>query len=73
MLREDDRALEAALELARDPAEFSVEFLFSREARGLRQHPRFGELVAALGLDGYWDATGWPPGCQRRAGRIQCA
>jgi len=72
MLGEDDRALRAALELARDPAEFAVEFLFSREARGLRKHPRFGELVGILGLDTYWDAAGWPPGCQRQAARIQC-
>lgn len=72
MLGEDDRALRSALELARDPAEFTVEFVFSREARGLRQHPRFGELVRVLGLEAYWDTAGWPAGCRRRAERIQC-
>lgn len=72
MLGEDDRALQGALELARDPTEFSVEFVFSREARGLRQHPRFGELVSALGLDAYWDVAGWPAGCRRQAGRVLC-
>jgi len=72
MLGEDDRALRSALELARDPIEFEVEFVFSREARGLRRHPRFGELVGALGLDAYWDVAGWPPGCQRQAGRVLC-
>jgi TolB-like protein/DNA-binding winged helix-turn-helix (wHTH) protein/Tfp pilus assembly protein PilF len=72
MLGEHDRALRSALELARDPIEFEVEFVFSREARGLRQHPRFGELVGTLGLDAYWDVAGWPPGCQRQAGRVLC-
>ena len=72
MLGEDDRALGSALELAHDPSEFAVEFIFSREAHGLRQHPRFGELAAALGLDAYWDAAGWPPGCRRQAERVLC-
>jgi hypothetical protein len=72
MLGEDERALRSALELAHDPWEFAVEFIFSREARGLRQHPRFGELAAALGLDTYWDAAGWPPGCERQAAKILC-
>lgn len=73
MLGEDERALETGLELVRDPPEFEVEFVFSREARGLRRHPRFGELVRALGLDSYWDAVGWPPGCQRDGQAITCA
>ena len=72
MLAEDDRALRSALELARDPIEFEVEFVFSREARGLRRHPRFGELVGALGLDAYWDVAGWPPGCRTQAGHVLC-
>ena len=72
MLGEDDRALKGALELVRDPPEFEVEFIFSREARGLRRHPRFGELVRQLGLDTYWDATGWPENCRKTGDLIKC-
>lgn len=72
ILGEDDRALQAGLELVRDPAEFEVELVFSREARGLRRHPRFGELVRALGLESYWDAVGWPSNCRRIGQAITC-
>ena len=72
-LGEDDRAMQAALELVRDPAEFEVEFIFAREAAGLRRHPRFGELVRALGLESYWDSTSWPAGCRRDGEMITCS
>lgn len=52
--------MNAAFELLHEPGEFKVEFLFAREARILRCHPRFGELVAAIGLDTYWNRYGWP-------------
>lgn len=72
ILGEDDRAMQSALELVRDPAEFEVEFVFAREAKGLRRHPRFRELVRALGLESYWDATAWPTGCRRDGDMITC-
>ncbi len=62
---EDERALATALKLVNDRPSFNVEFLFSREARSLRAHPRFGELVRAIGLDRYWDQFGWPDICSR--------
>jgi TolB-like protein/DNA-binding winged helix-turn-helix (wHTH) protein/Tfp pilus assembly protein PilF len=71
-LGEDGRAMQSALELVRDPAEFEVELVFAREADGLRRHPRFGELAKALGLESYWDSTTWPANCRRDAGMITC-
>jgi TolB-like protein/DNA-binding winged helix-turn-helix (wHTH) protein/tetratricopeptide (TPR) repeat protein len=59
-LGDADEAMNAAFELLHEPREFKVEFLFAREARILRCHPRFGELVAAIGLDTYWNRYGWP-------------
>ncbi len=39
----------------------------------LRQHPRFPEFLAGIGLIDYWDATSWPPYCQRDSeGVISC-
>jgi TolB-like protein/DNA-binding winged helix-turn-helix (wHTH) protein/tetratricopeptide (TPR) repeat protein len=59
-LGDADEAMDVAFELLHEPAEFKVEFLFAREARILRCHPRFGELVSAIGLDTYWNRYGWP-------------
>jgi TolB-like protein/DNA-binding winged helix-turn-helix (wHTH) protein/tetratricopeptide (TPR) repeat protein len=67
-----DAALDVAFELLHEPAAFNVEFLFAREAAVLRRHPRFGELVTAIGLDAYWDAYGWPDLCARRRAAIEC-
>jgi TolB-like protein/DNA-binding winged helix-turn-helix (wHTH) protein/tetratricopeptide (TPR) repeat protein len=71
-LGEDDRALQAVLDLLPDRGEFEVELLFSREARGVRTHQRFGEVLAQLGLVEYWDATSWPDACRRLEGAIKC-
>jgi len=71
-LGEHDRAMVVANALVSDPASFDVEFLFSREAKMFRQHPKFGDLVTAIGLDKYWDAYGWPEACQRHATDIRC-
>jgi TolB-like protein/DNA-binding winged helix-turn-helix (wHTH) protein/tetratricopeptide (TPR) repeat protein len=71
-LDDADAAMEAAFELLDEPAEFNVEFLFAREARILRRHPRFGELVTAIGLTRYWDAYGWPEPCARQGEAIVC-
>jgi TolB-like protein/DNA-binding winged helix-turn-helix (wHTH) protein/Tfp pilus assembly protein PilF len=69
---EPERALEAALRLVNDRPSFNVEFVFSREARELRRHPRFGELVRAIGLHRYWDQFGWPEMCRESADEIVC-
>jgi len=71
-LGEYDQAMEVANALLSDPANFDVEFLFAREAVGIRQHAGFGELVSAIGLDSHWDAYGWPAGCERHEGRVRC-
>jgi TolB-like protein/DNA-binding winged helix-turn-helix (wHTH) protein/tetratricopeptide (TPR) repeat protein len=71
-LGEADRAMEVALQMVGEPAEFNVEFLFARETALLRRHARFGELVRAIGLDKYWDRYGWPPMCARKGNAIAC-
>jgi TolB-like protein/DNA-binding winged helix-turn-helix (wHTH) protein len=71
-LGELDRAMEVANGLIADRASFDVEFLFSREAADFRQHPGFGELLTAIGIDKYWDAYGWPAACLRDGDEINC-
>jgi adenylate cyclase len=72
-LDEVDAALDVVInDLSGTPARFDVEFLFARETAALRRHPRFGEVLVALGLDGYWDRYGWPASCARRNSTIVC-
>jgi TolB-like protein/DNA-binding winged helix-turn-helix (wHTH) protein len=71
-LGDADAAMDVAFELLHQPDELDVEFLFARETSILRRHPRFGELVAAIGLDRYWDQFGWPAMCARRGHAIEC-
>jgi TolB-like protein len=71
-LGEAERAIDAGLRLAHDRPSFNVEFVFSREARELRRHPRFGELVRAIGLNRYWDRFGWPQTCRQAGDTITC-
>jgi adenylate cyclase len=72
-LDEVDAALDVVInDLAGTPARFDVEFLFARETAALRRHPRFGEVLVALGLDGYWDRYGWPASCARWNSTIVC-
>jgi TolB-like protein/DNA-binding winged helix-turn-helix (wHTH) protein/Tfp pilus assembly protein PilF len=71
-LGEAERAVDAGLRLVNDRQSFNVEFIFSREARALRQHPRFGELVRAIGLNRYWDRFGWPAMCRKSGDAISC-
>lgn len=72
-LDEVDAALDVVInDLSRTPARFDVEFLFAHETAALRRHPRFGEVLVALGLDSYWDRYGWPASCARRNSTIVC-
>jgi TolB-like protein/DNA-binding winged helix-turn-helix (wHTH) protein/Tfp pilus assembly protein PilF len=71
-LGEAERAVDAGLRLVNDRPSFNVEFVFSREARALRRHPRFGELVRAIGLNRYWDRFGWPETCRQSGDTITC-
>jgi tetratricopeptide (TPR) repeat protein len=71
-LGETERALDAALRLVNDRPSFNVEFVFAREGRELRRHPRFGELVRAIGLNRYWDRFGWPETCHHSGDTITC-
>jgi TolB-like protein/DNA-binding winged helix-turn-helix (wHTH) protein len=71
-LDEATRAVDAGLRLVHDRPSFNVEFVFAREARALRQDPRFGELVRAIGLNRYWDRFGWPQMCRKSAETISC-
>lgn len=71
-LGEYDRAMDVADALLADPASFDVEFLFSREATEIRRHPKFGQLLAAIGLDRHWDEYGWPDACRRDGSQVRC-
>ncbi|HEX7237134.1 MAG TPA: winged helix-turn-helix domain-containing protein [Gammaproteobacteria bacterium] len=71
-LGEPERAIDAGLRLVNDRPSFNVEFVFAREARALRVHPRFGELVRAIGLNRYWDRFGWPETCHHSGDTISC-
>jgi TolB-like protein len=71
-LGEPERAVDAGLRLVNDRPSFNVEFVFAREARELRRHPRFGELVRAIGLNRYWDRFGWPEACRQSGDAITC-
>ncbi|MGH8196266.1 MAG: winged helix-turn-helix domain-containing tetratricopeptide repeat protein [Woeseiaceae bacterium] len=68
-LNDADAAMDVAFELVHEPAEFDVEFLFARETAILRCHPRFDDLIGAIGLDRYWDEYGWP-GFYARRGEV---
>jgi len=71
-LDEPERALATALKLVNDRPSLDAQFIFSREARSLREHPRFGELIRALGLNRYWDRFGWPAMCTKKGEQIVC-
>lgn len=71
-LGEIERAMSLAEHMRIEQETFDVEFLYARETRLLREHPRFGPLLARIGLDGYWDATGWPSWCRRVGEEIRC-
>jgi TolB-like protein/DNA-binding winged helix-turn-helix (wHTH) protein len=71
-LGEAEHALDAGLRLVNDRPSFNVEFVFAREARELRRHPRFGELVRAIGLNRYWDRFGWPETCRHSGDTVTC-
>ena len=72
-LDETERAIDTALRLTEYRILFIPEFLFAVETAGLRRHPRFAEVVRAIGLDRYWDYFGWPELCRRAEdGAIVC-
>ena len=53
-LKQDELAIDAALDLIRSGADMDVEFLFAPETKFMRQNARFGEIVDELGLEDYW-------------------
>jgi hypothetical protein len=71
-LDEPERALATALKLVNDPPSLDPQFIFLREARSLREHPRFGELIRAIKLDRYWDGVSWPAMCSKKGEQIVC-
>lgn len=71
-LGEQERAMVHAEQVLDAGYPFDVEFLFARENRALRGHPRFGGLLAKIGVDRYWDQAGWPAWCRREGGGISC-
>ena len=71
-LGDTDAAMDVAFELLQEPTQLDIEFLYARETAILRRHPRFGELVTAIGLDRYWNRYGWPAMCKRREAGIEC-
>lgn len=71
-LGEHERAVTHAEQMLDKGQPFDVEFLFARENRALRGHPRFGVLLTKIGVDRYWDRAGWPAWCHRESGGIAC-
>ena len=71
-LGETERAIDTALRLTEDRIRFIPEFLFAAETAQLRGHPRFSEVVRAIGLDRYWEYFGWPAMCQPQGEAIVC-
>jgi hypothetical protein len=71
-LGEYERAMTLAEQVLAAAGPFDVEFLFARENRALRSHPRFGALLTKIGLDRYWDQAGWPHWCHRDGDDIAC-
>ncbi|HUG99649.1 MAG TPA: winged helix-turn-helix domain-containing protein [Gammaproteobacteria bacterium] len=71
-LGEHERAMAHAEQMLDTESPFDVEFLFARENRALRSHPRFGVLLEKIGVDRYWDQAGWPSWCRRDGGGIAC-
>ncbi len=71
-LGEVERAIDTALRLTENRILFIPEFLFAVETAELRRHPRFAEVVRAIGLDRYWDYFGWPGLCRRDGDAIVC-
>ena len=71
-LGETERAIDTALRLTEHRIRFIPEFLFASETAELRRHPRFAEVVRAIGLDRYWDYFGWPAMCRRDGDAIAC-
>jgi len=49
-----------------------TEIWFVQEGRVLQGDPRFPALLQRIGIIDYWDAHGWPPGCQRDGDLIRC-
>ncbi|MDJ0906715.1 MAG: winged helix-turn-helix domain-containing protein [Woeseiaceae bacterium] len=72
-LEETERAIDTALRLTENRIRFIPEFLFAVETAELRRHPRFAEVVRAVGLDRYWDYFGWPDLCRREGDTIACS
>jgi len=71
LLKQPDLAFEVAKNTLADKS-LTVEFLFAPEAKILRRDPRFPSLLAALGLDTYWDQHGWPEFCERQLETVVC-
>jgi tetratricopeptide (TPR) repeat protein len=71
LLKQPDLAFEVAKNTFVDKS-LTVEFLFAPEAKILRRDPRFAALLAALGLDTYWDQHGWPKFCKRQLETVVC-
>ncbi|MGI9263269.1 MAG: winged helix-turn-helix domain-containing protein [Woeseiaceae bacterium] len=58
LLGNTDRAMEVALASETEGAEFELEITYIDEFTEFRQHPQYGEFVAKVGLQSYWDEAG---------------
>jgi TolB-like protein/DNA-binding winged helix-turn-helix (wHTH) protein/Flp pilus assembly protein TadD len=72
LLGDADGAMDLAFPMISEPGAFDLEFLFSREAASFRRHPRFPELVHAIGLDEHWRSYGWPSACSPSGSTFHC-
>jgi TolB-like protein/DNA-binding winged helix-turn-helix (wHTH) protein len=71
LLKQPDLAFDTAENMLVDKS-LTVEFLFAPEAAELRRDPRFAQLLAKIGLDGYWGEHGWPKFCKPQPDTVVC-
>jgi TolB-like protein len=62
-------AIDGVVDLGR-PLDHEVWFV--ADGRALQDDPRFPALLQRIGILDYWEAHGWPQGCQRVGDLIQC-
>lgn len=71
-LERGDLAMSAVEALA-EKHTLPFEWLWSPEARGLREQPGFEALLEKAGLIKYWQQYGWPEHCQSLDSGVSCS
>ena len=63
----------SAVEALAEKHTLPFEWLWSPEARGLREQPGFEALLEKAGLIKYWQQYGWPEHCQSLDSGVSCS